>query len=96
MLYLLENCRSVDQLSRKTFASEVLLQKSEVILVTDIPIIVNIHCPEEHLKMCRCWLELKKRKCIIDSLREFLLTHHALRPLRVYLLAMQSLNSNLS
>lgn len=46
--------------------------------------------------MCRCGFELKKGKGIVYSLCEFFLTHHPLRPFRVYFLAVQSLNRDFS
>lgn len=88
ILYLLNNGWSVYQLRSKTLTPQVLLQKPKVILVADVSIIIEVHWPEQDLKVCRCRFELEKGKGVVNGLHELFLTHQPLRPFWVYFLAM--------
>lgn len=60
VLYLLKDGHRVHQLGSETLTPEVLLQKSEVILIADVSVVVHVDCPEEDLKMGRRRFELEK------------------------------------
>lgn len=96
MPQLLQNRKLVDQSCRFALATEVLLQKPEIIFVADDPVFVEIEAGEDGPEFFFLGSNCNKLQCILNGQNKFPLIHDSLLPPSISLLLMQSLNGYFS